>query len=139
MYGSFSVSIFKNLDLIQNACCRLILGARRSSPVLSIQSEACIPPLYLRRGLLLVKALVKLRYKPKNNANVKRLNVKNGIGLCGGFPVNTFMTRAMTWLNIFNLGIKRVSTETTMNIPPCADSSVKNVISHIMTLLCTIM
>ena len=51
------------LEVMQNTCLRLILGARQTSPILSMQIDAFIPPLSLRFKFLNLKCLVKLRQR----------------------------------------------------------------------------
>lgn len=45
LYRHASDSQLSKLDVLQNSCLRLILGARRTTPVLSLQAEARVPPL----------------------------------------------------------------------------------------------
>ena len=71
LYSTVAPSKLKKLEGVQNSCCRLILGARRTSPILSLQAEAHVLPLELRRGFLAVSALIKMYYKPKGYENVR--------------------------------------------------------------------
>ena len=64
IYGGTSDANLKKLEIIQNSCLRLILGARKTSPILSMQAEANIPPLGLRRSFLLIKYGIKSYYLP---------------------------------------------------------------------------
>ena len=128
LHGSSAASNLKCLDSIQNVCCRLILGARRSSPVLSLETEAHIPPLQLRRGLLSVKALIKLFCNPYGNANAKRFKMKNVEILEACTPVNCFISRGLMWIKLLNMEIKRVCTETTVDVPPWLDDSANNTV-----------
>ena len=59
IYQSAALTDLKSLDTVQNLCLRLCIGAWNTSPVTSLQVESHIPPLSLRRGLL----ISKLRYK----------------------------------------------------------------------------
>lgn len=52
LYRAASHSQLSKLDVLQNACLRLVLGARRTTPVVSLQAEANVPPLSLRRDYL---------------------------------------------------------------------------------------
>ena len=123
LYCSAAMSNLKKLDNVQNACCRLVLGARKSSPVLSLQAEAHIPPLELRRGYLAANKLIKLYCKPKGYANAKKFNLdKNSVPLAL-YPVNSFISRAKKWEQLLNLNLKRVPTETMIEVPPWNDSS----------------
>ena len=51
------------LEVTQNICLRLILGARQTSPILSMQIDAYIPPISLRFKYLNLKCLIKLRLR----------------------------------------------------------------------------
>ena len=44
--------MLKKLEVVQNSALRLMLGARRTSPVLSLQVESFLPPLKIHRGHL---------------------------------------------------------------------------------------
>ena len=58
-YGSGCQTDLKGLDIIQNQCLR-ILGAQKTSPIISLQVEANIPPLQLRRKYLSSKYRLKI-------------------------------------------------------------------------------
>ena len=53
VYGSASDSVLRRLDVLQNVCLRLCLGALRCTRVERLEVEANIPPLRLRRHQLL--------------------------------------------------------------------------------------
>ena len=59
-YGSGCQTDLKGLDIIQNQCLRMILGAQKTSPIISLQVEANIPPLQLRRKYLSSKYRLKI-------------------------------------------------------------------------------
>ena len=67
------------LEVVQNNNLRIILGARQTSPILSMQVEAYIPPILLRFDYLLVKWLIKLKHRGSNDrtVDVLKLNVNN--------------------------------------------------------------
>ena len=62
-----SKSNLDKLNKIQNSCLRLALGARKTSPIISLEIESNIPPLFLRREFLLTKYYFKLCLLPKNS------------------------------------------------------------------------
>ena len=68
IYGSSPKSYIKMLDPIQNECLRLCLGAYKTSPVESLEVEANVPPLRLRREQLALQYVLKLRSNPSNPA-----------------------------------------------------------------------
>ena len=67
----------RRLDIIQNACIRLMLGARRSSPIISLEVEANVPPLTIYVNHTRVKTLVKLHFKPSEDMTAKDVLVRN--------------------------------------------------------------
>ena len=60
IYGSASEPTLRRLDPIHNEGLRLVTGAFRSSPILSLQVEAGEPPLRIRRELITMKTKTKL-------------------------------------------------------------------------------
>ena len=67
LYGSASEALLKKLDVCQNNCLRLILGARRTSPILSLQAEAHIPALSTRRSFQILKLGITALFRPNND------------------------------------------------------------------------
>ena len=65
--GSMAMTHMKKLETVQNACLRLMLGARKTSPVLSLQAEASIPPLIKYTQYLTGRDRIKLLHRPKND------------------------------------------------------------------------
>ena len=68
IYGSAPKSYIKMLDPIQNEALRLCLGAYKTSPVGSLEVEAGVPPLHLRREQLALQYVLKLKANPANPA-----------------------------------------------------------------------
>ena len=66
VYGSAKPSYLKMLNPIQNQGLRLALGAFRTSPESSLQAEASVMPLELRRQKLSLQYAVKVSSHPKN-------------------------------------------------------------------------
>ena len=62
--SSAAKSNLEKLNKIQNSCMRLILGAWRTTPIVSLEVETHIPPLEIHRGYLIVKDYMKLHFKP---------------------------------------------------------------------------
>ena len=69
VYGSAAKSYLQMLDPIQNQGLRLALGAFRTSPVESLQTEANEPSLHLRRKKLSLQYAVKISSTPNNPAH----------------------------------------------------------------------
>ena len=74
IYDSNRVMLNK-LEIIQNTAMRLITGARRTSPIISLQAETFLPPLKLHREYLIMKQYIKLRYKPDEYLATHDLNL----------------------------------------------------------------
>ena len=68
LYGTACGSLLERLEILQNACLRLILGARRTTLILSLQAEAHIPPLSLRREYLTARTYIRLMYRRPDDA-----------------------------------------------------------------------
>ena len=62
--GELPSPSIKSLECVQNSALRLILGARRTSPILSLQAESFLPPLRLRFRFLLMKWCLRYAYSP---------------------------------------------------------------------------
>ena len=119
LYASASNTMLKKLDVIQNACCRMVLGAKNSSPTLSVQVEANIPPLALHRSYLSLKALIRLRYKPEQSSTVHIMNLNKSKLCVVDFPVNSFVRRAINGGSIMNMcSINRIPTRHATTLPP---------------------
>lgn len=69
LYRTASDSLLSRLDPLQNTCLRLILGARRTTPVLSLQVETTLLPLSLRRLYLAARFFAVLRYRPSGDVS----------------------------------------------------------------------
>ena len=55
----------KRLDIIQNDALRCILGARKTSPILSLQVESVIPPVAVRIKWLFMKWYTRASSTPQ--------------------------------------------------------------------------
>lgn len=55
------------LNVIQNSALRCILGARGSTPILSLQAETNVPPINMWLSFLASKYLLNVYFKPEND------------------------------------------------------------------------
>ena len=69
MYAGGSPSHLMKLEVIQNGFLRLALGVMKTSPVISLQVEAHIPPLYIRRMDLSMRYYTKIKLFPEHAAH----------------------------------------------------------------------
>ena len=95
LYASASKTNLSKLEVIQNAAMRLILGARKTSPILSLQVESFITPLELHRRYLSIKQYIKLKHRPEGFSTTSDL----GININETIPANkTFLSRTENYL-----------------------------------------
>ena len=66
MYSGGKAPGLKKLEVVQNNFLRLALGAMKTSPVISLQVEAYIPPLYIRRMDLVMRYYAKIKHFPEH-------------------------------------------------------------------------
>lgn len=57
---SHKLNLVEKLEKIQNRCLRIVMGAMISTPIISMQVEANVPPLLIRFKFLKIKFLLKL-------------------------------------------------------------------------------
>jgi ribonuclease HI len=119
LYGSASKTNLQMLETVQNTCMRLMLGARNTTPAMSMQVESHLPSLQLYRGYILVKHYIKLRSRAaeNNTVNTLNINVNNIEALLK--PHNSFLQRALAWVQCFEMKkVKRTPTGMCAHIPP---------------------
>ena len=101
IYEGAKEYMLNKLEVVQNGAMRLMLGARRTSPILSMQVESFLAPLKIHRGHLAVKMLIKLRCRPNSldTANYVKLNQIYD----GRIPnlFNTYCYRTLLWNRTF--------------------------------------
>ena len=122
LYCTAAATNLKKSDVIQNACCRLVLGARKFSPIPSLQAEAHLPSLEMHRGLLMAKTLIKLSYEPRNNSIVDDFPMEGNVYTENQFPINSFMRRALYCCRLFDMDIKRNTSRVLYGAPPWMDN-----------------
>ena len=74
IYAGASDNTLKKLETIQNSFVRISLGVMKTSPISSLQVEACIPPLHLRRVEQSFRYTSKIFFHP-NHSTFKSLHV----------------------------------------------------------------
>ena len=75
-----------------------VTGARKTSPILSLQVETYLYSLPIRKGFLHVKKYIDLAHSNNNNMTAKNLK----IGICSRqeTPPNSFKARSLNWATI---------------------------------------
>ena len=74
IYAGASENTLKKLETIQNSFVRISLGVMKTSPISSLQVEACIPPLHFRRMEQSLRYTSKISFQP-NHSTFKSLHV----------------------------------------------------------------
>ena len=64
IYSGASENTLKKLDTIQNTFIRIAIGAMKTTPIPSLQVEAVVPPLQIRRMEQSLRFTAKLSYHP---------------------------------------------------------------------------
>ena len=67
VYSGGSDTILKQLDTIQNSFIRIATGAMKTSPITSLQVEAFVSPLYLRRIEHTFRYVSKVKFHPQHS------------------------------------------------------------------------
>ena len=120
LYSNAAKTNLDKLERIQNACCRMILGARKSTPILSLQAESFLPSLELYRGLMCARLLVKLSYKSVGRSILDQFHDNENRYKANNYPVNSCIRRAIFWGNLFDINVKRVHNDKLNEMPPWA-------------------
>jgi len=74
LYAGAAGTHLDTLDVIQNQCLRIALGVRQTTPIISLTTEANIPPLKIRRLFLGIKYYLRISEYPCNNPVTKLYN-----------------------------------------------------------------
>ena len=119
IYASAKERSLQKLETIQNKAMRIILGARKTSPISSLQVESYLPPLRLHRGILHVKQYIKLKFEPENCCTAVSLGY--GEPRTSSLPLNCFRSRGEQWGTEFQIPNIRRSSVSLYCIPPWED------------------
>ena len=110
-YSSAAKTELQKLDSIQSSALRLLLGARRSTPILSLQAESGIHPLSVHRDYLNIKQMIKLRNKPELFETTKTINLDQQRINADKLTLKSFSSRTLNSLQRYDIPtIKRVYT-----------------------------
>jgi ribonuclease HI len=113
LMGELPTVTHRKLEVLQNIGLRCILGARKTTPILSMEVEAYIPPIGLRFRYLTAKWYIKLMHRRDTDNTVKSLEL-NKINSPG-----TYGFRATTVLNLLQMpAVQRTATDIVGRIPP---------------------
>jgi ribonuclease HI/exonuclease III len=90
IYCCAAPSSLAKLDKLQNVALRLILGARKTSPILSLEVESFIAPLKIRRKMLVMKQYLKLLNRSRDDVTADHLNVADIMKTGAKIPTKSF-------------------------------------------------
>ena len=115
MFGELNETNMRILEVLQNKALRCITGARRTSPILSLECEAYISPIRLRFRYLMLKWYYKYKHVPQDNSIIHTLGITSNPE-----RESPFSSRAQELLQtILEVPIKqRVVTPAVSPIPP---------------------
>ena len=119
LYDKSNQTYINKLEVIQNTAMRLMTGARKTSPILSLQVECNLPPLSvsLHRGYLTVKNYSKLLCKSRNFETTSNLGLEYSFD--ENAPFHSFKFKAKPWCTTFQLPkIRRSPIPLLSPIPP---------------------
>ena len=106
-YGTASDIHLSKLDKLQNICLRLILGAQKTSPILSLEVECNIPPLKIHRRLILMRNFCRMAELPETT-QIKKDLVNSKRYLNSNWSANKyppFFLRAIKALEKININL----------------------------------
>ena len=118
LYASGPQHLLLKLTRLQNACLRNILGARKTTPVLSLEVESFIVPLHLRRQYLISRTFLRLLSRPSQDVTADLLQITGGSSPSGA--MSSFRRRATSALHYFGVRSWRRLTVPPRRLPPQA-------------------
>jgi|UniRef100_A0A2P2HYR2 ribonuclease HI len=121
IFGKLSDKNLRILQVLQNNALRCILGARKTSPILSLEVEAHVPPVEIRFEALLIKGYIKYRQACQGDYITEKLGITNRLfrrwvreSPLAGRIEEVFLQRGMS-------NIKKATTAMVSSIPPVVD------------------
>lgn len=78
-FATASHSQLQKLKVVQNSGLRLMMGARKTTPVISLETEASIPPLELHLEYLAAKKYIKMHFTPEGNTEASEIIKKSSV------------------------------------------------------------
>ena len=103
LYNSAPEKHLERLTILQNKALRLILGARNTSPITSMEVLSQIPPLNLHREHSKARMFIKLLERPANDKTTKTLFINSSNLMLADPPANSFMSNIINILHSFSI------------------------------------
>ena len=119
IFCSAPESALRKLDILQNRALRMILGARNTSPITSMEVLANIEPLAIHRTFLKAKQYLKLLERPETDETSHILRVDSHCNQIETRTHKTFMQDIKSTLQSLSLtSWQRSPTQLYSTIPP---------------------
>ena len=116
------------LNKIQNSCLRLILGALKSSPILSLQAESNVPPLEAYMEFRCARSFVKMHFGPSDDLVFQSLCLYHS-------QYKTHLGEVMAKYDLSSVG--RAANSVISEVPPWSSIQNKIIESFSLDLLST--
>ena len=97
LYMSAKENLLNKLEIIQNKALRLMLGARNTTPIVSMQVEAYLPPLDIHRKFLATKQYIKIKKSSYLRNTFEYLKIDDVP------PDNSFISRTANFMRSIQL------------------------------------
>jgi ribonuclease HI len=123
VFGKLSDKNLRVLQVVQNKALRCILGARKTSPILSLEVESHLPPVEIRFETLLIKWYLKYRHASQDDYIVKKLGLTDKLfrRWVKESPLASRVEEVFLQMDIAN--IKKAMTPMVSSIAPVTDMS----------------
>lgn len=101
------------MNTLQNSALRCILGARRSTPILSLQAETNIPPVHLWLTLLASRYFNSITFKPENDQTAEHTRKSKSAMMLYSQLCETLLLQSPTRFKRYPLEVTAVEVEDT--------------------------
>ena len=119
LYSGAAKTNLNLLNRVQNSAMRMITGARKTSPILSLEIDTVLPPLNLHREFQMMKTYIKLMFQGPQSSTYNILDMENAWQREKIGPVNSFMGSLKNMRNTYILPMKAETLDA--NLPPWKD------------------
>ena len=119
-YGTAAFSHLKKLDTIQNKCLRIAIGAKRTSPTMSLEVESNIMPLGFHRKLISLKYYQKIIEFPSWHPLVIEINQSYQVLINHNWSnsLNSPPLQIKALKHLENLGLEFIANDQVPTISP---------------------
>ena len=127
-YGTANKTLLQSLNIIQNSCIRIAIGARKTSPISSIEIESNVMPLALHRQYIMCVCYFRIKELPTSVEVVEVINADNVDTNINNykapFRIPPFIVRTIEILNNLNFPQLQSSNSNSLvsPLPPWVDT-----------------